>query len=136
MGVFHYIEYSAASLLEGLGEVDDVNFTLYLHYHREALYSDSNETVAQWIISVNALALCEEEDVRDCTASSWLIDRINFDGDDFEDGVLQQVLDEPMTVSDAVCDYVAMNDDGTHSASSTAVIVVVAVLIVAALCLV
>ncbi len=142
--VFKYIEYSATttSLLEGLGEVDAVNFSLYLHYHREAPYSDSNETVAQWIISmdevsVNALALCEEEDVRDCAASSWLVDTVHFEDDEFEDGMLLQILDEAMTVNDRECDYAAAESETDSASSGTvAVVVVVAVLIVAALCLV
>jgi len=138
--VFHFIEYTAASILEGLGNVDSVNFTLYLHYHRERIYSDSNETEAQWIISkdaisVNALALCQEEDVRDCTASSWLVDSVQVhDVGDFQDGLFQQVTDRPMTVHDAHCQDVGM-EDGAGKRSSTTIIVVVAILLLAVICL-
>jgi len=140
--VFHFMEYTTSSTVDGLGEAESVELTLYLHFHREPAYSDSNETVARWVISknevsVNALALCEEEDVRDCTESSWMVDTVQFHGDHFQDGVLQQVVDHPMTVRDAQCGDGSMGKEGASSSHSvTTVAVVAVVLLMAGCCLV
>merc|ERR1712154_608688 len=136
--VFHFIERAAASSVAGLGEVDAVNLTLYLHYHEEAPYSDSNETVGQWLlskdsVSVNALALCEAEDVRDCTASQWMVDTVTFEEGDldneFVDGLFQRVVDDHMTVTESQCAYSTSESEEQGSASKIMVIVIVTVLI-------
>merc|ERR1719242_2578979 len=134
-------------MVAGLGQVDRANLTLYLHYREELVYTDSNETVGQWLlsrdsVSANALAICEEEDVRDCTASQWIVDTMSSLGDDLGsedgvDGVLEWIADDQMTVNEMTCDYAKVsNEVGTSSSSTVVIVVVVTVLIMTGICMV
>eukprot|EP01083_Nonionella_stella_P002975 8487_1 len=64
---------SATDGTEGIKSVESV---YYLFFHEQLVYSDSDVTVGQWRISKNrmsidSIALCEKEDVLECTDSSW-----------------------------------------------------------------
>lgn len=113
--------------------------TLFLHYQPQLLYSTDNETTPQWMISVdeisvNWLAKCVEEDLRECTANKWTVRVTEYDGEDGDvneetvvGGVLQELLDQHMAVSDGECAEETSSSNGT-------VVAVVVVLLVVLLC--
>ena len=82
--MYHYIHYNESRVVDADDDVfegdDDVEFVLYLHFSEEQKWSDSNETRPLWMISkneisMNALAVCEREDLMDCTNDSWIVEK-------------------------------------------------------------
>jgi len=139
--VYHYVVYNASKAVEFGGQTlsDGVEATLFLHYQPQLLYSTDNETTPQWMISVdeisvNWLAKCVEEDLRECTANKWTVRVTEYDGEDGDvneetvvGGVLQELLDQHMAVSDGECAEETSSSNGT-------VVAVVVVLLVVLLC--
>jgi len=138
--VFHYVVYNESKAIQFGGTTlsEGVEATLYLHYQPQLLYSTDNETTPQWMISVdeisvNYLAVCFEEDLRDCSADKWTVRVTQFDADDSINGILVSFFDEHMTVSDGACSVGAGASD-TSSSSTGTIIAVVVVLLVLMLC--
>jgi len=143
--IYHYVVYNASKTVEFGGNVlsEGVEATLYLHYQPQQLYSTDTETTPQWMItvddiSVNWVAKCQEEDLRDCTANKWTVKVTEYDADDTEDGtfggILKELLDEDMAVSSGSCSVEATTNDS--SSSTGTIIAVVVVLLVLLLCVV
>jgi len=137
--VYHYVVYNASKAVEFGGQTlsEGVEATLYLHYQPQQIYSTDTEETPQWMItvdeiSVNYLAKCTEEDLRDCTANKWTVKVTAFDGEDGDvnqetvvGGILQELLDEHMTVTDGSC-----GTEETAKSSSGTVVAVVVILVV------
>jgi len=65
--IYYYADYTLIEGEDVFGNInqENVESIYYLHYHKELLYSDSNITYGQWIISkdeisINAIAVCEK----------------------------------------------------------------------------
>eukprot|EP01083_Nonionella_stella_P002976 8493_1 len=107
--VYLYIVYDDAT-------EHSVESVYYLFFHKQLLYSDSNETVGQWLISkggmsVNSLAFCEKDELLECTGNEWKV-RSNRLDDVSMDGLLFRIVDKYLTVSNGRCEDLDSHDDG------------------------
>jgi len=150
-----FVEYDNVSWSNESYVVEEVaESTYYVHYELVYLDVTGNETVGQWLltldeISENYMARCDEEVLTDCTAGSWMVrgqfvTERDMDGDSHSeggsvemevgDGLIMDVLDEFMTVRRGNCDslYSANNgnDDGEYISLWVIVLVVMSVLII------
>jgi len=138
--IYHFVVYNESKAVEFGGTTlsEGVEATLYLHYQPQQLYSTDNATTPQWMltkdeISVNYVAKCMEEDLRDCTANKWTVKVTEYDGEDVANatwgGIIKELLDEHMAVSSGSCSVGAGAED-TSSSTGTIIAVVVVVLVV------
>jgi len=139
--IYHFIVYNDSKLIEFGGNTlsDGVEATFYLHYQPQFLFSTDNETTPFWMItkdeiSVNYLAKCMEEDLMDCTANKWNVKVTEMDQDlnGTLDGIIREILDVGMTISDGACtaEGVRMEDDQSNTG-----IIVAVLLVLLAICL-
>lgn len=142
MPIYHFIVYNESKAVEFGGTTlsEGVEATLYLHYQPQYLYSTDNETTPQWMltldeISVNYLAKCLEKDLMDCTADKWTVKVTEYDEDDALNGIIEEIQDLGMRVSDGACsaEGASIENDGM---STGTIIAVVVVILVAVLCIV
>jgi len=151
--IFQFEVYNNSKSMEFDGAVVDgeavpIEATFYLHYQPEYLLTTDSEKTGQWMltkneISVNYLALCQQEDLRDCAANQWKLRLTEYGEDDPLDGefggIIVNVLSEFMTVTDGSCGSTDGSDEANVSSPSTIaviiVVILVAVLAVGALCL-
>merc|ERR1719474_2642603 len=138
--IYHFVVYNESKAIQFGGTTlsEGVEATLYLHYQPQRLFSTDNETTPQWMItvdeiSVNYLAVCFEEDLRDCTANQWTVKVTQYDAEDLINGILTELVDEHMAVSNGACSVGAGASD-TSSSSTVTIIAVVAVVLVVMLC--
>merc|ERR1712087_805624 len=121
--VYAYSVYNASLQLEDNG----VSEVYYLHFEETKLFSDSDETVKQWLltkdkISVDYIAVCKEENLLNCVESKWYIESTTYD-DNGIDGLLQSVLSQSMTVSNGECGLNDGKDDGKQEGNDEDVII-------------
>lgn len=147
--IYHFIVYNDSKSVEFGGTTlsEGVEATFYLHYQPQLLFSTDNETTPQWMvtrdeISVNYLAKCSERDLMDCTANKWTVKVTEFDeevddslndvnetGMDL-DGIIKEILDLTMSVSDGACGASnELEDGGSGTGTIIAVVVVIVVLV-------
>lgn len=106
--------------LEILNDTDIIDFggalidsfveeTFYVHYQPQYLMTTDNETTGQWMISVDEIsvdyvALCQQDDLMDCTLGQWEVMVTEYD-DSSLSGIIQDMLDQYMTVKPGPCWY-------------------------------
>eukprot|EP01083_Nonionella_stella_P241780 843995_1 len=99
----------------------------YLHYYQELKYSDGDEMIGKWIItqreiSLEAIAICEKENLIECNANSWIVDKLH-EGEDnimdingtevvINDGWFEKVIDQYMMIENNACE---VNEEDTSS---------------------
>ena len=140
--IYHYIVYNESKTAE-FGGVElgaEVEATFYVHYQPEYLMTTDTEMTGQWMltkdeISVNYLAICQQEDLMDCTGNMWKIKITEFANEDGLNGIIMNILDKHMTVSDGPCGGVDSSEDGSGSGTVDAVVIVVVILLASILCL-
>ena len=102
--VYHHIVYNESKTTE-FGGVElgaEVEAILYVHYQPEYLLSTDTEMTGQWMltsnqISVNYLAVCQQEDLMDCTENNWRVKSTSI-----AKGIVD-ILDTQMRASDGPC---------------------------------
>eukprot|EP01084_Bolivina_argentea_P121525 215365_1 len=99
----------------------------YLHYYQELKYSDGDEMIGKWIItqreiSLEAIAICEKENLIECNQNSWIVDKLH-EGEDnimdingtevvINDGWFEKVIDQYMMIENNACE---VNEEDTSS---------------------
>jgi len=132
--------------LEVLNETDTVGFggavigsfvedTFYVHYQPQYLLTTDNETTGQWMVSrdevsVNYLALCQREELTECTAGHWKLSVTEFADDGSLSGSVLDILAEGMTVSGGGCGSQALSQGAAGAHSVVWALLVVALLAV------
>jgi len=143
--IYHFVVYNESKSVEfgGTKVSEGVEATLYLHYQPQYLYSTDSEMTPQWMltrdeISVNYLAKCMAESLMDCTADKWTVKVTEFDEEVLNNtfgGVIQEILDLGMKVSDGACSVGGTQFEDDASSTGTIIAVVVVILVVV-LCIV
>lgn len=105
----------------------------YVHYQPDYLLLTDNETTPQWMvskdeISVEYIAICRQEDLMKCTASNWHRKVTQFGDDDGLHGIVLDLLDHFMTVSDGACKSSLELEENGWGSTETVVVIVVAIL--------
>lgn len=108
--IYHYVVYNESNWIKIGGEVvgNAVEATYYVHYQPDYRFSTDTEKTGQWMltkdeVSVNYLAFCWQEDLMACTGGNWEIQYQQFAEGDGLDGIILNILDPHMTVSDGSC---------------------------------
>ena len=138
--------------LEILNDTDTIDFggavidsfveeTFYVHYQPQYVLTTDNETTGQWMVSVDEIsvdyvALCQQEDLMECTASHWEIKVTEYADDGSLSGIIQDMLDQHMTVKKGPCGLEGQTKDvgDERSAVRSIALMVVAVVLVVAIC--
>ena len=151
--IYYYTDYTliddGKEDVFGNVEQENIENIYYLHYHKELLYSDGNQTIGQWIISkdeisINAVGICEKEDLLDCKASSWLIDAVDFDDIEYFDSegrgdtLLEKIIDQYMELNNEQCanDVVIGIDVNENDDEDDTAILIILILICIFICVV
>lgn len=116
----------------------------YVHYHPEKVLVTDEEVTGQWMVSKNEIsieymAICQQEDLMKCTASNWKR-RVTELGEEVKDslnmtdlnqfgGIVLNVLDNFMTVSDGACGSTLNEKEGGWGTTETVVVCVVVILV-------
>jgi len=93
--------------------------------------------IGRWLISknkisVNAVAICEKENLLECTANSWKVQSTT-DGNNGIDGLILMEIDESMTLSNNEClsdQGNANKEEGFMSKNFIIIIVIVCAVVV------
>jgi len=105
----------------------------YVHYQPDYVLVTDNETTPQWMvskdkISVEYIAICQQEDLMECTASNWKRKVTQFADGDGLNGIVLDLLDNVMTVSDGACKSTLNQKDNGWGSAGTVVVIVVTIL--------
>jgi len=135
--IFQFKEYNESELIDG--NKDELVHTVYfLHFHKELKYSDSNETVGQWLISkgepsIISVAICERDNLLECTANSWIVESVK------ETDFVLYIIDQYMNIENNECPKV-QNEEEQSIKNIDAIIVifcgVVALIFLICICLI
>ena len=103
----------------------------YVHYQPDYLLVTDNKTTPQWMVSKNEIsveyiAVCQQEDLMKCTASKWKRKVTQIAEDDLN-GIVLDLLDSFMTVSDGACGS-SLTEENTWSSTETVVVALVIIL--------
>jgi len=148
--VFRLEIYNDTDIIDFGGAVIDgfVEETFYVHYQPQYLLTTDNETTGQWMvsrdeISIDYVALCQQEDLMECTASHWEVKVTEYADDgplngSVHDGIIENLLDQHMTVAPGQCGSDLNEDDERRNIHNVAMILMtvlsVAIVCLAALC--
>jgi len=127
--------------LDGVSVDVTVQEMFYLHYQPTYLLVTDNETTPQWMlsrdeISIEYIAVCRHEDLMKCTESEWMRKVTQFADEDALNGIVLDILDSYLTVSDGACKSSSMNnEEGKWSSTATTVVVFVILALLLIVCI-
>merc|ERR1719295_921489 len=130
--IYHHFVYNESNIakVEGVELGPEVEAEFYVHYQPLVVNGESS---AQWMltedgISVNYVARCMKEDLLNCTENDWMIKVVDLG--DF-DGIVREIADEHMAVSEGECGAVDSVSDPYPSMLLIVIVVIVVVILVA-----
>merc|ERR1719273_912777 len=85
--------------------------------------------ISEGKISVNAIAVCKEENLLECVRGSWYIESTTYD-DSGIDGLVQRVLDDVTNLSEGECGSVDGTDEKRNGDGGVVAAVVICVVVV------
>jgi len=127
--------------LDGVSVDVTVQEMFYLHYQPTYLLVTDNETTPQWMlsrdeISIEYIAVCRQQDLMKCTESEWMRKVTQFADEDALNGIVLDILDSYLTVSDGACKSSSMNtEEGKWSSTATTVVVFVILALLLIVCI-
>lgn len=126
--------------LDGVSVDVTVQEIFYVHYQPTYLLVTDNETTPQWMlsrdeISIEYIAICRQEDLMKCTESEWERKVTQFAEEDALNGIVLDILDHYMTVSDGACGSSSLNTEESKWSSTGTVVVFVILALLLILCI-
>jgi len=126
--------------LDGVSVDVTVQEIFYVHYQPTYLLVTDNETTPQWMlsrdeISIEYIAICRQEDLMKCTESEWERKVTQFAEEDALNGIVLDILDHYMTVSDGACGSSSLNTEESKWSSTGTVVVFVILALLLIVCI-
>jgi len=129
-----YNDSNTLSLGDGLSLGRSVESVYYLHFQLLFVSAADENATGMWMlskdqISIDYLAVCELEDLMECTANVWRV-QITYNGGEDQDALVLRVIDEFMNVQNGNFDELAVSNSNENGGDDEAMMLILVVVLI------